>query len=188
MLNITDLTEEERRELQEIIDNKSLKLGRFELASGSISSFFFDMKKTTLDPRGSKLITKAILGLVRRENVSYVGGPATGAIPIVSGLCLQSSPERPIFAFFVRRDESGRNPRIEGNVKAGERVIIVDDVTTEGNSIMSAIKAVREINCRVEKAITIVDRLANAEENLREMGVELIPIFTKDDFERIPKE
>jgi len=188
MDNTHGLKEEERKELLEIIDSRCLKFGKFDLASGGSSNFFFDMKKATLDPKASKLITKAILELLSRENVRYVGGLETGAIPIVSELCVQSSPERPIFGFFVRQEENNRNPKIEGNLERGEKVIIVDDVTTNGGSALNAVKAVRDFGCEVEKVITIVDRLSKAKENLKENNIELISIFTKDDFGRIPKE
>ncbi|HDI72637.1 MAG: orotate phosphoribosyltransferase [Candidatus Altiarchaeales archaeon] len=188
MDNTHGLKEEERKELLEIIDSRCLKFGKFDLASGGSSNFFFDMKKATLDPKASKLITKAILELLSRENVRYVGGLETGAIPIVSELCVQSSPERPIFGFFVRQKENNRNPKIEGNLERGEKVIIVDDVTTNGGSALNAVKAVRDFGCEVEKVITIVDRLSKAKENLKENNIELISIFTKDDFGRIPKE
>jgi len=179
---------EEREELLNIINRKCLKFGEFELASGGSSSFFFDMKKATLDPEGSKLITKAMLGLIYKENVRYVGGLESGAIPIVSELCIQSSQERPIFGFFVRKAEDGRNPEIEGNIKRGEKVILVDDVTTKGGSVLTAVKAVRNFGCEVEKVITIIDRLEGAEQNLKGDNIELIPIFTKNDFEdRIPE-
>ncbi len=172
----------ERDKLLNFININCLKIGEFELASGGVSSFFFDMKKATLDPGASKLITNAMLELVYGENVQYVGGLETGAIPIVSELCVRSSRERPIFGFFVRKAKDGRNPEIEGNIERGERVILVDDVTTRGNSVITAVKAVRNFGCKIEKVITIVDRLAGAEHNLRRENIELIPVFTKNDF------
>ncbi|MBN2251511.1 MAG: orotate phosphoribosyltransferase [Candidatus Altiarchaeota archaeon] len=176
------LTKKEKEELIDLIKEKCIRKGSFKLASGGTSSFFFDMKKATLEPTASKLISKAMLALISEEDVKYVGGLESGAIPIVSQLCVESSPEKPLQGFFVRKTGDERNPQIEGNLADGAKVILVEDVTTKGSSALAAAKAVKNKGCRADKVITIVDRLEGAKENLKKENIELIALFDQKDF------
>lgn len=172
----------EKTELIKEIKDKCIQTGSFKLASGGTSAFFFDMKKATLDPKASKIITKIMLRAITRENVEYVWGMESGAIPIVSELCLASGDEKPLYAFFVKKNNDGRNPPIEGNFKEGVAVILVEDVTTKGGSVLKAVKAVQSRGCTVEKVVTLVDRLEGARENLKKEGIELVALTDQNDY------
>jgi orotate phosphoribosyltransferase len=65
----------------------------------------------------------------------------------------------------------------------GADVVMFDDVTTSGDSVMKAVSAVKERNCRVVKVITIVDRLEGAVERFTQEGLEFVPLFTTKDFD-----
>lgn len=183
-LNIEVLSKDSER-LKKLIKEKALIFGRKTLASGGISDFFFDMKMISMDPEGSNLISDVILEILKSEDVAYIGGLESGAIPIVSSLCTKSwTNKRPISGFFVRKEKKERGTKkfIEGNLDENSKVILVDDVTTQGGSVLKAVERVREYNCTVDKVITVVDRLAGAKENLKKHDIELIALFTKDDF------
>ena len=171
--------------LKTVIKEKALTFGKVTLASGGESDFFFDMKMVSLDPEGSTLISDALLEILKSEDVDYIGGLESGAIPIVSSLCTKSwTEDKHISGFFVRKKPKERGTRkwIEGNLEENSRVILLDDVTTKGGSVYKAVERVREKNCTVDKVITVVDRLAGAKENLKKHDIELIALFTKDDF------
>ena len=180
------LTDKEK--LRSIIQEKGLvtyNSDTFVLASGDTSNFFFDMKIVSMDPEGSELIANEILKIIRHEDVDYIGGLESGSIPIASVVANRSyRAGRPVPAFFVRKSSKGRgtNKVIEGNLSANSRVIVVEDVTTKGESVLVAVRALRELGCEVDKVITIVDRLAGAGELMAGENIELISIFTKDDF------
>ena len=91
---------------------------------------------------------------------------------------------RPLFGFYVRKEPKKRGTRklIEGNLEKGEKVVVVDDVTTKGSSVIKAINAIRDFGCEVVKVISIVDREAGARENFRNIGVDFESLFTKSDF------
>ncbi len=174
-----------RDRLREIIADKSLTRGRFKLASGGESDIFFDMKTTLLDPEGAALAADLVLDLLAGERVDAVGGLVLGACPVVSAVCLKSGERgRPIPGFFVRKEPKGRgtDKLIEGNLEPGWRVVVVEDVTTEGNSALRAAQAVRDAGGTVAKVVTVVDRLQGARENLAKEGLELAALFTRDDF------
>ena len=87
--------------------------------------------------------------------------------------------------FYVREEikDHGTQKLIEGFIEDGANVIILDDVTTLGSSVMKAVQAVRDRKCRVVKVITIVDRLEGAAETFSREGLEFVPIFTTKDFD-----
>ena len=181
-----DLDGKER--LRQIIKEKSLMRGEeFTLASGQTSGYFFNMKKTMMDPEGANLIAEEILKLLESEGPVSVGGLEMGAVPILSVLCAKSYYTRQqIPAFFVRKMKKGHgtNQLIDGNLHPGSNVVLVDDVTTTGGSVMKAVEAVRAQNCTITRIITVVDREEGAIDNLAKFDITLVPIFTRADFEQ----
>lgn len=173
--------------LRDIIREKSLlKDGNFTLASGKPSSFFFNMKMTMLDPEGANLIAEAILDKVKNLRVDAIGGLEMGAVPIVSVVAAKSQyTDRPFPAFFVRKErkDHGTAQLIDGPLTAGMHVVMVEDVTTTGGSVMKAIAAAREAGCTVDTVVTVVDRQEGAAANLEKEGITLMPILTRADFE-----
>ena len=141
-----------RQRLREIIRDRSLLQDRgFVLSSGRSSNFFFDMKRTLLDPEGAGLVADLLFDMIRGEDVDAVGGLETGAIPIVALLCARSWPEKPITGFFVRKEAKGHgtDQRIDGLLDPGARVILFEDVTTTGGSVMQAAEQVRRLDCKI---------------------------------------
>ena len=175
-----------RRELHDILVRRSICRGEFELASGGKSNVFFDVKMTLLDPDGINLAANLILDILEADPVDAVGGLIIGACPLVSALSVKSLKRRraPRSFFYVRKEPKPRGTKklIEGNLEEGSKVVIVDDVTTEGNSALLAVKAVRELRCEVSKVITVVDRCQGAESNFAQAGIQLVSLFKITDF------
>jgi orotate phosphoribosyltransferase len=173
----------EKQRLLEIIRQKSLLKGHFKLASGAISSYYLDMKPTTFDPEGAALVAEIAFHLLAEDGVECIGGIEMGAVPIVAAVCARSWPEHPITGFIVRKEKKGHgtDKKIDGNFTEGTNVVLFDDVTTKGGSVLQAVEAVRERGGKVAKVITVVDRLEGATENLHRQGIELVSIFTKTD-------
>jgi orotate phosphoribosyltransferase len=172
--------------LREIIRENSLKKDKtYTLASGKTSGYYFDMKPTTLDPEGLSLLCPALYELVPEHRGVFVGGLAAGAIPIVTALVHYSASRNGIMGFYVREEikNHGTQKLIEGHIEDGADVIMVDDVTTSGSSVMKAIEAVKERGCRVIRVITIVDRLEGAKDTFAKQGIEFIPLYTTSDFD-----
>jgi len=176
-------TKSEER-LLEIIRRKSLLRGQFKLASGAISDYYLDMKPTSFDPEGAALIGEIICGMLAQDrDAEAIGGLELGAVPIVAAVCARSWPDRPITGFVVRKEKKdhGTAQKIDGNFTAGSTVVLIEDVTTKGGSVMQAVRAVRAQGGTIKRIITIVDRLEGARENLVKEGLVLSPIFTTAD-------
>jgi len=178
--------DDKRQRLLEVIKSLSLfKGGAYRLASGGMSDVFFDMKKTMFDPEGANLAAELILEILGDDHIDFIGGIEMGAVPVVLAVTVKSLPERPLRSFFVRKEAKGhgREELIGGHLKENSDVVLFDDVTTTGGSILKAVKAVRDMGCRVSKVISIVDRSEGARENLAAHGIELVSLFTRSDFE-----
>ena len=176
---------EKRARLRQVIkENPFPRAATFKLASGAGSSFYFDMKKTVFDPEGAALVAEVLFDAIKNDGVDQVGGLEIGAVPIATAVAMRSWPERPIRAFFVRKEAKGHgtNKLIDGQYVDGGKTILFEDVTTTGGSVMKAVNAVRERGGTVAKIVTLVDRLEGAKASLAKEGIELVAIFTKDDF------
>lgn len=176
-----------KERLKQIIAQKSLTTGNFKLASGATSTYLFDLKTTLLDPEGASLTADLILENLAKEDVDAVGGLELGACPIVSAVCVKSYlAGSPIKSFYVRKEKKdrGSNKLIEGcSLNAGDKVVVLEDVTTKGGSVMNAIKVIQERGCKIVKVLSVVNRLEGAKENLEKEGVALDSLFTRDDFD-----
>ncbi len=181
-------SDDERARLLALIAEKSFNRadegGGFELASGSTSTFYFDMKPSLLDPEGAALIGAAILDRLAETEFDAIGGMAVGAIPIVAAVCALSWPARPIPAFFVRKDvkERGLARAIEGNIAENSRVVLVEDVTTTGGSVLKAVDAVEARGCTVVLVLTLVDRCEGAGAALDARDIPLDALYVRADF------
>jgi orotate phosphoribosyltransferase len=182
---LTALSKEKER-LLGIIKERSLltKGGPFKLASGGMSDYYLDMKPTTFSPEGLSLIAEIVFGMLRDDsNLDSIGGLELGALPIISAVSMRSHNDRPIDGFIVRKEKKGHgtDQKIDGNFRPNTNVVLFEDVTTRGGSVMEAVRAVRAQGATVKKVITIVDRLEGAAENLKKEGIELVAIYTTND-------
>ena len=175
--------EEDLGQLREIIRQKSLRIGDFTLSSGKKSSYYLDCRMTTLDPKGALLIARLILDRIRARKIQAdaIGGLTIGADPIAAAVAVVSALDgQPLPAFIVRKETKnhGTQRLIEGyDGKPGSRVIVVDDVCTTGDSILTAAARAEEAGYEVVAAFCVVDR--------EEGGTEVIakrypfyPLFT----------
>jgi orotate phosphoribosyltransferase len=154
--------------------------GEFTLTSGKKSNYYIDGKRITLSPEGAYLVGKAIFDELVGSGVEAVGGVAMGAYPMVTAVGLISHLEgKPLPIFIVREvvKEYGTMRRIEGHLKEGSRVAILEDVLTTGGSVMKAIEAVAAANCRVVKVMVLVDRDEGGGESLRKAGYDFTALL-----------
>jgi orotate phosphoribosyltransferase len=161
----------ERERLKDLLKKHSLMFGDFTLASGRKSRYYFDSKKTTLLPEGAYLAAREVLRTLRDNGVhaDAIGGLTLGADPIVCPVAALSFVEGPpMRAFIVRKEakDHGTGRRIEGDVPAGSKVVIVDDVVTTAGSTLKAIDAAREAGLTVVAVVCIVDREEGGTEKL----------------------
>jgi len=189
-----------RAALLDLIATHSFKLGDFTLASGQKSDYYIDCRTTTLHAEGGRLSGLVLYDLIRRHipNAEVVGGLTMGADPLVSNTASASAwyaLDHPgatlLHGFLVRKAEKthGTGRRIEGFLKPGAKIVIVDDVCTTGGSTITAIEAAREAGMTVAGVLCLVDReqggRANIERALAEIpsdeDIPFLSVFTASD-------
>src|SRR5208282_894761 len=142
----------------------------------TMSDYYLDMKPTTFDPEGANLLADIVYGMLSGDyDVEAIGGLEVGSVPIIIAVCMRSWGRRPITGFVVRKEKKGHGTDrlIDGNFRPNSTVVLLEDVTTKGDSVMQAVRAVRQQGATVKKIITIVDRLEGAAGNLKQEGIEL---------------
>lgn len=200
-----------RADLLNLIATLSFKLGDFTLASGQKSDYYIDCRTTTLHAEGGRLSGLVLYDLIRRHipQAEAVGGLTMGADPLVSNTASASawaladhaeilelsseleletgSDPAPtlIHGFLVRKAEKshGTGRRIEGFLKPGAQVVIVDDVCTTGGSTITAIEAAREAGMNVAGVLCLVDREQGGRAHIEAAaaGAPFLSVFTATD-------
>jgi orotate phosphoribosyltransferase len=170
----------------EIIREKSFIRQRIKLSSGRESDYYFDMKFTMLDPLGSRLLAELIFARLPNGRIDYVGGLELGAVPLISPIAsLSGVRNRPIPGLIVRKaaKEHGTQRLIEGARDLhGKNVVVVDDVTTTGDSAMKSIKALQAEGANVLLVISILDREEGAADLYKKAGIAFDPLFRASEF------
>ena len=173
----------ERERLKELIKGRSLRVADepvFKLSSGKLSRYCIDLKQITFDPEGAYIVGKLMYELVREFNPDGVGGLTLGADPIAYAVSFVSYMDgNPIKPFVVRKEPKGHGMgrQIEGLLKEGSRVAVVEDVVTTAGSSLKAVKACREAGFEVIGVFTIVDREEGGRENVEKEGLALYSLF-----------
>jgi len=179
-----DTEKSSREKLLKAIREKAYRTGDFTLASGQKSDYYIDLKEVTLDAEGSLMIGKVIFAAIRDWGAQAVGGMELGSVPTSTAVCIVSAIEgEPVANFIVRKQAKGHGAgkRLEGNVGAGTKVVVVEDVVSTGGSSVKAIGALREAGAEVIGVVSIVDREMGGREAFGEMDVRYEPIFTVSD-------
>ena len=173
---------------REIIRAQSLKTGEFTLSSGRKSTYLFQLRQTTMLPEGAALIGDILVDYMKSHAITCIGGLEMGAVPIVAAVAAVSHLKNyPVDAFFVRKaqKEHGARERLDGFLRSGAEVLMIDDVATTGDSILRAIEGIAGYNPHVRRALAVVDREEGAVQNLAAQGIQLAAIFKKSDFPEI---
>jgi orotate phosphoribosyltransferase len=177
-----------RSRLLQILREKSVERGRFQLRSGKWSDYYVDGKQTTLDAEGSYLIGKLLFERIQAmEDVPQgVGGVTLGADPIVTAVSLVSHLEgRPIPAFIVRKEPKGHGTErwIEGlkNIAPGSQVVLVEDVLTTGGTLLEGVRHARDAGFQVSRVFTLIDRQEGGREAIEAASLSFGSLFTRDE-------
>lgn len=161
-------------------ENEVFLEGDFTLSSGKKSSYYINMKKAITEPKILSTISKLISDKIKDDEIDKVAGPALGAVPIATAVSLES--ELPLLMIRKEKKGYGTSKLIEGELIEGDDVIVVEDVSTTGGSLLKAIKAIQENGGNVKRAFVVVDRQEGAIEEFEKAGIKLEPLITVNEF------
>lgn len=175
-----------RSRLQNLLIERSVRLGSFTLASGAHADYYVDARRTTMCAEGQNLVGQVGYELIRAAGwtPTHIGGLTLGSDPIAYAIAAHSwRLGDPMDAFTVRKAAKahGTGQRIEGGLPEGSEVVVIEDSITSGGSSLDAIDALLEHGCTILGVCTLVDRQEGAEERLAEAGHTLISAFTGPD-------
>jgi orotate phosphoribosyltransferase len=174
----------DRTALLDQIKTKAVVHGRVTLSSGKEADYYVDLRRITLDAEAAPLVGRVMLEATRDWEYDAVGGLTLGADPVAYAMMHAASAQgRSLDAFVVRKAEKthGLQRRIEGPEVKGRRVLAVEDTSTTGGSVLTAVEALREAGAEVVGVAVIVDRDTGAREVVEEQGCDYVFAFGREE-------
>jgi len=178
-----------RDQLRALVVDLAVVRGDVTLASGARASYYVDLRRVTLHHRAAPLVGHVMLDMLEEAGlgtaeIDAVGGLTLGADPVASALLHAAAARgQDLDAFVVRKEGKahGLQRRIEGPDVEGRRVVAVEDTSTTGGSVMTAVEALREAGANVVGVAVIVDRETGARERIEAEGLPYLSVFGLDD-------
>ncbi len=157
-----------------LLDSGSVRFGQFTLASGQTSDVYVDVKRAWTVPARLHLLAEALadrVGIADR-----LAGMELGAVPLVVATALRTG--HPFVVIRKASKEHGTRQRCEGEIRPGERLLLIEDVATTGGSSLESIAVLRGQGAIVDRALVVVDRESGAVDRLAAVGVRLEALVT----------
>ena len=167
--------------LARIVDT-AIVHGEVTLSSGARADYYVDLRRITLDGHAAPLVGEVMLDLVAGLDFDAVGGLTLGADPVAAAMLHAAHARgRRLDAFVVRKEGKahGLQRRIEGPDVAGRRVLAIEDTSTTGGSVLTAVQALREAGAEVVGVAVIVDRDTGSAQAIAEQGLDYRYVFGK---------
>lgn len=171
-----------REQLREQILSKAVVMGKVILSSGREADYYVDLRRVTLDSQASPLVGQVMLDLTKDLDFEAVGGLTLGADPVATAMMHAAAAQgRQLDSFVVRKEEKhhGLQRRIEGPDVAGRRVLAVEDTSTTGGSVMTAVEALKAAGAEVVGVAVIVER--GARPKVTEAGLPYLAAYELSD-------
>ncbi|QUH05500.1 orotate phosphoribosyltransferase [Saccharopolyspora erythraea] len=163
--------EQQRKELAGLIEQLAVVHGRVVLSSGKVADYYIDLRRATLHHAASRLIGTLLRQLTADWDYAAVGGLTLGADPVATAMMHADGPVLDAFAVRKSAKTHGMQRRIEGPGVEGRRVLAVEDTSTTGGSVLTAVEVLREGGAHVVGVATVVDRDTGAREAIEEAGL-----------------
>ena len=160
---------------------------KYKLASGKMSHHYIDCKSVIMSPDGLILCGQVIFEKIQDLTIDAIGGLEFGAVPLALSTVIfayQNGTKIKPFAVRKQLKNTGLIKSIEGQIEKDDKVIILEDVITTGNSAIIAAERVKDMGAKIIKVIALVDREEGGQKALQENKIELEAIFTLNDINK----
>jgi orotate phosphoribosyltransferase len=165
--------------LIEQIKQKAVVHGKVILSSGKEADYYVDLRRVTLDAVAAPLVGQAMLEATKEFDYEAVGGLTLGADPVATAMMHEAKKQGRVLNSFVVRKEGkahGLQRRIEGPDVKGKRVLAVEDTSTTGGSVLTAVEALNEAGAIVVGVAVVVDR--GAGKKIEDAGLKYVSVVS----------
>jgi orotate phosphoribosyltransferase len=167
-----------REQLAQRIAQVSLLHGTFTLRSGRTSNYYLDKYRFETQPDvlielGKMFAAKLTAGVQR------IAGAELGAVPLAAATAMASG--KPFVIIRNQKKDYGTSKLIEGVLEQGDKVLIVEDVLTTGGQVLEAAKTLEAAGAKIDRIVSVIDRLEGARENVEGAGYVYEALFTTKD-------
>lgn len=156
----------------------AIQYGHFVLTSGAVSDYYVDIKKASTNPKVLHTIATQMNSMIK-DKYDLIAGMELGAVPLIVALSLQTNI--PFVIVRKQKRDHGTGKQIEGESVKDKKVLIIEDVTTSGGSVVNTIQILRQNKATVDKVITVVDRESGAREKIEKLNLTFKPLVTVKD-------
>src|SRR5437762_1402867 len=167
-----------REQLARRIAEVSLLRGEFTLRSGRKSNYYLDKYRFETQPDVLSALGKMLAARVMKS-VDRIAGAELGAVPLAVVTAIASG--KPCVFVRNQKKDYGTAKQIEGVLKSGETVMIVEDVLTTGGQVLEAAKSLESLGAKIDRIVAVIDRMEGARENIEKGGYVFEALFTTKD-------
>ncbi len=173
--------------IDKLINAGVLKFGEFTLTSGKKSSVYVDLKSAYTDPSILTILCNEIVNKLNKEKIEFerIACIELGGVPIAVALSLKT--KKPFVIFRKKRKEHGVKEEFIGTINKDEKILVVDDVTTTGSSVLTISNKIKELGAKVECIFSIVDREEGAKDNIEKNNFKFLNLLTLSDLIKFKK-
>ena len=166
-----------------LIKNDAIKFGDYTLASGKKSPYYIDLRQTisspiTMDWIGNSL-TRIIVNEIGRDRIDKILGVPTAGVPFAT--VVSQKLGIPLIYYRQARKEHGVRKKIEGILERNDRVLIIDDLITTGESVIETAEVIRDQGGVVNELVVLLDREQGGQQRLRQSRMEPHVLFRISD-------
>ncbi|MBU0497029.1 MAG: orotate phosphoribosyltransferase [Candidatus Thermoplasmatota archaeon] len=155
----------------------AIQFGKFILTSGAVSDYYIDIKKASTHPTTLKIIAETMAPLTKGYDV--LAGMELGAVPLVVALALETNI--PFVIIRKEKREHGTGKQIEGHDIKNKKVLLIEDVTTSGGSVLKSIQILKDHTAQIDQVLTVVDRESGARKKIESLNITFTPLITISD-------
>ena len=165
-----------KKAAEALIKADVLKFGAFTLANGTVSPVYVDVRVLPSSPESFKIISKLLAKEAKKLGVDIVAGAETAGIPLAASMSVLSG----LPMVYVRKHPKshGTNSQIEGLLPEGKKVVLVDDMMTDGGSKLVFIEGLRNAKAVVQDVLIVLDREQGGSKTLESAGCRLHALIT----------
>jgi len=166
-----------------LIKNNAIKFGDYILTSGKKSPYYIDLRLTISSPITMDWIansfTRIVLNEIGKDKIDRILGVPTAGVPFAT--VVSQKLGIPLIYYRQARKEHGVRKKVEGILERNDRVLIIDDLITTGESVIEAAEVVRDQGGVVNELVVLLDREQGGHQRLRSSRIEPHILFTISD-------